>query len=292
MVQRDSWPARGRRRVHRRVEAPVLGQDRRLQLPEVVAGFEPELLAEHPTAVLERPEGVGLPPGAVEGEHQEPPEPLAERMPGDELLELGDRGQVPTELQLQLEPLLDDREAELREPRDDTDRELVVGEVGQRVAAPQPVGLGQHVDRRGEVAIGHERAPLGHELLVPVGVHGVGRELEDVATASHRDEVGRSQGPPELGGEALQAVANARRRIVTPEGIDELLGRHDAPRVQREQREEGALLRPGHHDLPPVVAHLELTEHAHAHGSTVPLPRPSPQCGISRRSAWSRTLRP
>ena len=70
------------------VERPVLGQDRGLQLAELVTGFEPELLTEKLTAVLEHAERVGLPAGAVQREHQQPAEPLAQRMRRDELLEL------------------------------------------------------------------------------------------------------------------------------------------------------------------------------------------------------------
>ena len=53
-------------------------------------GFEPELLAQEVTTLLEDPEGVGLPAGAVQRQHQQPAEPLAQRMGGDELLELDD----------------------------------------------------------------------------------------------------------------------------------------------------------------------------------------------------------
>ena len=82
----------------RRVERTVLGEDRRLQLPELVTRFEPELLAEDVTTLLEDAQRVGLPAGPVQREHQQAPEPLAQRMRGDELLELDDRTLVTTEL--------------------------------------------------------------------------------------------------------------------------------------------------------------------------------------------------
>ena len=73
-----------------RVERRVLGEDRRLQPAELGTRFEPELLAQEVAALLEDPQRVGLPAGAVQREHQQPAEPLAQRMRGDELLELDD----------------------------------------------------------------------------------------------------------------------------------------------------------------------------------------------------------
>ena len=95
----------------RRVERRVLGEDRRLQPAKLGSGFEAELLAEDVSALLEDPQRVGLPTGAVQREHQQPAEPLAQRMRGDELLELDDCSLVAAELELEVEPLLDRRRA-------------------------------------------------------------------------------------------------------------------------------------------------------------------------------------
>ena len=89
-------------------------EDRRLQPAQLRARFEAELLAQELAALLEDPERVGLPPGAVQREHQQPAEPLAQRMGGDELLELDDGPLVATELELEVEPLLDHARAETR----------------------------------------------------------------------------------------------------------------------------------------------------------------------------------
>ena len=63
----------------------VMGQDRRLQPAQLGARLEAELLTEELTALLEDPQGVGLPPGAVEREHQQSPQLLPERMGCDQL---------------------------------------------------------------------------------------------------------------------------------------------------------------------------------------------------------------
>ena len=91
MAERGSAPvAVAGRRPAGGVQRRVLGEDRRLQPAQLGSRLEAELLAEELPALLEDPEGVGLPPGAVEREHQQPAEPLAQRMRGDELLELDD----------------------------------------------------------------------------------------------------------------------------------------------------------------------------------------------------------
>ena len=90
-VGRRAAIGRGAGAAGRRGQRGVVGEDRRLQPAQLGPRFEAELLAEELTALLEDPERVGLSPGAVEREHQQPTEPLAQRMGGDELLELDDR---------------------------------------------------------------------------------------------------------------------------------------------------------------------------------------------------------
>ena len=70
-------------RVERRsIEGSILGQDRRLQPAQLVSRLETELLAEDVAALLEDPERVGLPSGAVQGDHQQAAEALSQRMRG------------------------------------------------------------------------------------------------------------------------------------------------------------------------------------------------------------------
>ena len=108
---------------------------------ELVTRFEPELLAQDVTTVLEDAQRVGLPTGAVQREHQQPAKPLAQRMRGDELLESDDGTLVTTELELEVEPLLDHGEPQLGQSGDGRRREVLVGEVGEGIAAPQRIRL-------------------------------------------------------------------------------------------------------------------------------------------------------
>ena len=97
---------RGDERRWRRGQRGVLGEDRRLQPAEIGPGFEAQLLAQEAAALLEDPEGVGLPAGSVQSQHQQPAEPLAQGMGGDEVLELDDDSLVAAELELDSKALL------------------------------------------------------------------------------------------------------------------------------------------------------------------------------------------
>ena len=83
-------------------------------------------------------ERLGLAARPVEGEHQLAAETLAQRMVPDERLELRQHGGVAAERELRLEALLERGEPQLLEPRDRRLRERLVGEVGERCAAPEP----------------------------------------------------------------------------------------------------------------------------------------------------------
>ena len=131
----------------------VVGEDRRLQPAQLRPRLEAELLTQELTALLEDPQRVGLPPGAVEREHQQPAQRLAEGMGGDELLELDDRPVVKAELELDVQPFLGHRKSRLGQPGDRPRREVLVREIGERIAAPDRVGLGQHFGGRTERAV-------------------------------------------------------------------------------------------------------------------------------------------
>ena len=69
-------------------------------------------------------------------------------MLGDERLQLADELGVPAELELGVDPLLDRGEAQLLEAGDLALGEGVVGEVGQRLAAPERERLGERAGGR------------------------------------------------------------------------------------------------------------------------------------------------
>src|SRR5262245_31089012 len=86
----DSGLAHCRRRRKR----VVLPEDRGLEVTQSLTGLEAELVAQPTPDRAIDVERLGLPPGAVEGEHEQRGHPLLIRMLGDERLELADELRV------------------------------------------------------------------------------------------------------------------------------------------------------------------------------------------------------
>ncbi len=81
-------------------ERLVLPQDRGLEVPQLLTGLEPELVVQLRTQAAIHLEGVRLPPGAVQGEHQLGVQALLVGVLGDEGLERADELRVPAQVEL------------------------------------------------------------------------------------------------------------------------------------------------------------------------------------------------
>ena len=81
---------------------------------------------------------LGLPAGAVEGEHQLRAQAFSEWMRSNERLQLTDELGVATGGEVGFGPILERHKSKLLEPRDFGLREGLVGEVGKRRSAPHP----------------------------------------------------------------------------------------------------------------------------------------------------------
>ena len=214
-------------------------------------------------------ERVGLAVGAVEGEHQLGPETLPVRVLVDERLELPDHLAVAAEHELRLDQPFERDGMQLVEPGGLALRERLVGEVGQRRAAPQRERLleGRH---RGLRASRVELGPgLRHEPLEPVRVELLGVELELVAVVARDDHV---RGPaserlPEPGDVHLQRLGGRRRRVLAPQLVDHAIGAERLVRVQQEQREHGSALAAAQRDALASFESLERAEDAEVHAS-------------------------
>ncbi len=238
----------------------VVGEDRRLQSAQLRPRIEAEFLAQELTALLEDPQGVGLPSAAVEREHQQPSHALTKGMGGDQFLELNDGPMVTPELQLEIKPVLGHRKSQLGQPGDRSRGEFVVGEVGKRSASPDRIRLGQQFGGRSERAGDSQRPPFRSPLLEPADVDVVPCQLQRVTVASHDYEVGRPQRTSELRRQPLQTVTHRRRRMVAPQRLDQVLRRDHPAHVQGQDRQQRPQLRTHHdHHVPVAVNHLEFT---------------------------------
>src|SRR5262249_10184928 len=135
-------PCPGRRRerrfrLERRVRCTqakrrILAEDRPLELLQLLAGLDPELVDEHgPPALVDR-QRIRLAPAAVEREHELGTYVLAVGMCRDERLEGRDDIGVPAELELGIVKLRPDDELELLETGDLRLREQLEPEIGER----------------------------------------------------------------------------------------------------------------------------------------------------------------
>ena len=151
-----------------------MGEDPRLQLAQLWAGLEPQLVAHVSSAVAVGLQRLGLPPAAIEREHELAAYALAHRVVAHERLELADHLRVAAERQVCVDALFERDQAQLVEPRDLLLGERLVGEVRQRWAAPQREPLTQPLRRAIRLARG-ERALTGtHRSLEPLHVDIVG----------------------------------------------------------------------------------------------------------------------
>ena len=117
-------------------ERCVLLEDRLLKAAQLLPRLQAEFLVERSPAVLVDGERVGLPPAAVEREHQLAAEALTKRMLVDEALELGGEFCMTPEFELCVDALLQCRQPGLFQAGAFRRRQRPT-EIGQRRPAPE-----------------------------------------------------------------------------------------------------------------------------------------------------------
>ena len=270
----------GRLGRRREVERRVLAEDRALQLLQLAARLDPELLDEHAARVLVRGERLCLPPGAVEREHELAAQPLAKRRRRDERLELADEVGVPPGGEVGLDPVLERRGPELDEARRLEPRELAV-DVGQGRPVPQRERLPQARGRL--LRLPAERPPpLVAEALEPREVELPVLDPERVPRATGGEDLPvraarslRLEEPAQRRHVPLQRLDRGRRRPLAPELVDQPVARDGLVRPQEEHREERTLLPGPERYEAAAVANLDRPEDPEVHALILaPLPGP------------------
>ena len=200
---------------------------------------DPELVHEGGTRGGIGVEGLCLAAGAVEREHQLPAQALPQRLLADEGLELADELRAAAALEVGVEPSLDCDEPELLQPRDLRLRPALVRKVGQGRSAPKVERCSQLARplRRSEVGSGAEAS------LELRAVQLLGREVEAVSVCLGRDRL-RPERLAELRDVALDRGLWPPRRLLRPKRVDQRVGRHRPPALERQDSEHGALLAP------------------------------------------------
>src|SRR5439155_7084154 len=145
-------------------------------LAQLGARLDSELLDEDAPRLPVGLERVRLPTGSVQRDDQLPPQPLAERMLSDEVLELVDELPIAAELEIGVYPLLERGQAQLLETVDLAGQRRLVRQVGERGPSPQRQRLRELLPPLAR----SERPRLGDEPLEAVEVDRLRRGAEHV----------------------------------------------------------------------------------------------------------------
>ena len=194
-------------------------QNRTLELLQGQARLETELVGECTPPVAIDIERFGLTANLVEGEHELAAQPLAQRVRANERLELGNHGASAAQREIGVDPLLGCLHSELLQACDLPASELLVGEVGQRRAAPQPERLGQHGLRGFGLTSNEQRPTLTKEPFERARVELVMAKLERVP-ATVRGQSPAAKGLTELRHVDVDAVRRAGRWPLAPQRVD------------------------------------------------------------------------
>ena len=181
---------------------------------------------------------VRLPPAAVEREHQLSAQALAERVRGDERLELGDELVVAAERQVAVDALLERAQAQLLEAGDLALRERLVVQVRQRLAAPERERLEQTARPLYRIV---QLPRLRDQRLELLQVDFVRRNVQQIPGRSRPDPICADQ-LPQGGDVPVQRGLRAFRRLFAPQRLDQLWSRDDLLAVEEQRREQRPLL--------------------------------------------------
>ena len=218
----------------------LLAEDGALERSQLLARVETEALGEERARAVVRRERLRLALGVVEREHQLAPQALAERLLGNETLQLGDERSVTAERQLRIDSLLEGDEPKLVQPASLVRDDATVANVRERRAAPQRECGSQAIRREPGSAARECVAPFAVEPFEPPRVDHLSLDVEHVAGRPCEERVltERRAQPRDVDPER---AFRAPRRPALPELVDQPVARDRPPWLDEEQGEEPSL---------------------------------------------------
>ena len=238
------------------MQRAIVAQDRLLQLLEAGSGLETELVPECPSRAPVHRERVPLPAAAIEREHQLDVEPFPTRMGGNEPFELGSENLVPGECKVCLDALLQRHEPQLLESYDLSLGERLIGHVREHGPAPQRKRLTQRHGRSVRIAC-RELAPSARdEPLEPLEIELARLYAQPIAGPVRRDAVLAEELAQPVH-ENLKRIPRGRRRLLTPQRVDQPVTGDDVAGKQKEARQQPRLPPRAHRDNTAVVDDLQ-----------------------------------
>ena len=243
-----------------RLELGILLEDRAFQSLKRRARLQPELLPERPARSPVGLQRLGLAAGTVERPHQLPPETLSQGVAIDERLELWDELGMPTEREVGFDPVLPRGQAKLFEPSDLRLRERLVGKVRERRPTPEP-------ERLPELLCGHLRLGTARRADQLFELREIEVGMVDVQHVSRRtrDENAVAELLPQRRDVNLNGLRGSRGWRLSPELVNERVGRDDLVGPQQQAGEKDALLDASKRKGAAVLDDLEGSENAELH---------------------------
>ena len=236
-----------------------------MQLGELGAGLDAELVDQRVPGAGEGAEGVGLAAVAVQSEREQRPAVLAQRRLGHSGLGQTDEVAVLTEVHATLdEPLLGGLAGLVQASRlGDGRRPGVEGIEGN--AAPQVQGIGEGDGGAIVLLVDRVGARSLDERLEAANIEPVVREFQAVPARRGLDHVGPELSPKTQDA-SLHDLGPRRWRVATPERVGQALGgqRLAGPNGERQE----------HHEVAPPQRHLvavdaQRAEQVEAHAASV-----------------------
>ena len=138
-----------------------------MQVLQLGTRLDADLFDQRSPGCAVRLERLGLAPAAVERQHLQAAQALAQRVLGDQRLELRGDGRVAAERELRRDPVLERRDPELVETGGLGLRKRLERQVGERRATPERQSLAEQL--RGTLGLVAAERPLalGEQALEP-----------------------------------------------------------------------------------------------------------------------------
>jgi hypothetical protein len=208
-----------------------------LERSQLLARIQAEALGQERASSVVRRERLDLALGVVEREHELAPQALAERLLGNETLELGDERSVTAERQLGIDPFFEGDEAKIVQPTGLVLDDASATGVCEGRAVPQGKG--------GSQAIRREPGSLARECVASVEVQPfesrrVDQLRVDVEHVARRPRYKRvfTEHRAKPGDVDPERPFRAPRRLAVPQFVDQSVARDDLARLDQEQGEE------------------------------------------------------
>jgi hypothetical protein len=236
-----------------------------LQIPQLAAGLEPQLVAEVGPGCRVDVQRLRLASAAVQGQHRLRLQPLPKRMSGREAAQLRQQVAVPAEGELGLDPQLDRGHAEFLQPLRLSAREVPGGELAVGRAAPQRQRAPHNRGRERGVPPTEGRPAPPNQALEPGRVDRALRQLQRVPGTRSADPGRRGHQLAQQRYVDLQQFRRRRRRRLAPDGVDQPAARTFLARTHHQRGKQPPLLGRRHRHQAVITGELKRPEHPNVH---------------------------